>query len=150
MRLKWIKTVWEYDGEVTTWTKGREINTQLEELHNGFNKYFLHQILLTYLLTYLLTPWSRVLLEKLTGSAASQEIPAFLEHEGSSPYTQMPATCPYPEPTPSSPHNPLPLPEDSSYYYPPICVWVSPMVFNKYYVDKTGGGWNVLRPACRL
>ena len=26
-------------------------------------------------LTYLLTPWSRVFLEKLTGSAASQEIP---------------------------------------------------------------------------
>ena len=26
-------------------------------------------------MTYLLTPWSRVLLEKLTGSAASQEIP---------------------------------------------------------------------------
>ena len=31
--------------------------------------------LLTYLLTYSLTPWSRVLLEKLTGSATSQEIP---------------------------------------------------------------------------
>jgi hypothetical protein len=31
--------------------------------------------LLTYLHTYLLTPWSRVLLEKLTGFAASQEIP---------------------------------------------------------------------------
>ena len=29
----------------------------------------------SYLLTYLLTPWSRVLLEKLPGSAASQEIP---------------------------------------------------------------------------
>jgi hypothetical protein len=28
--------------------------------------------------TYLLTPWSRVLLEKLTGSAASQEIPHIL------------------------------------------------------------------------
>ena len=28
-----------------------------------------------YIHTYLLTPWSRVLLEKLTGSAASQEIP---------------------------------------------------------------------------
>ena len=27
---------------------------------------------------YLLTPWSRVLLEKLTGSAASQEIPRIL------------------------------------------------------------------------
>jgi len=32
-------------------------------------------VLVIYLLTYLLTPWSRVLLEKLTGSAASQEIP---------------------------------------------------------------------------
>jgi hypothetical protein len=30
------------------------------------------------MLTYLLTPWSRVLLEKLTGSAASQEILRFL------------------------------------------------------------------------
>ena len=29
----------------------------------------------TVLLTYLLTPWSRAPLEKLTGSAASQEIP---------------------------------------------------------------------------
>ena len=34
--------------------------------------------LFTYLLTYLLTPWSRVLLEKLIGSAASQEIPRIL------------------------------------------------------------------------
>ena len=32
----------------------------------------------TYLLTYLLTPWSIVLLEKLTGTAASQEIPRIL------------------------------------------------------------------------
>ena len=28
--------------------------------------------------TYLLTPWSRVLLEKLTGFAVNQEIPRFL------------------------------------------------------------------------
>ena len=35
------------------------------EIHHKSN--FVH--------TYLLTPWSRVLLEKLTGSAASQEIP---------------------------------------------------------------------------
>ena len=41
-----------------------------------------------------------------------KKFPAFLEPEGSSPYSQVPATCPYPEPTPSSPHNPLPLPED--------------------------------------
>ena len=31
--------------------------------------------LLTYVHNYLLIPWSRVLLEKVTGSAASQEIP---------------------------------------------------------------------------
>jgi hypothetical protein len=31
-----------------------------------------------YLLTYFLTPWSRVNLEKLTGSAASQEVPHIL------------------------------------------------------------------------
>ena len=37
-----------------------------------------------------------------------------MEPEGSSPYSQVPATCPYPEPTPSSLH-PLPLPEDPSY-----------------------------------
>ena len=35
-------------------------------------------ILTKLLLTYLLTPWSRVLREKLTGSAASQEIPRIL------------------------------------------------------------------------
>jgi hypothetical protein len=42
---------------------------------------------------------TRVLLENLTVSAASQEIPRI-------PYSQVPATFPYPEPTPSSPHNP--------------------------------------------
>ena len=65
--------------------------------------------------TYLLTPWSRVLLEKLTGFAANQEIhPHFMEPEISLPYSQAPATCPCPEPTPSSLHNPFPLPEDTS------------------------------------
>ena len=33
---------------------------------------------LIYLLTYLLTPWCRVLLEKLAGIAPSQEIPRIL------------------------------------------------------------------------
>ena len=65
---------------------------------------------------YLLTPWSRVLLEKLTGFAANQEIPHILwnQPESSLPYSQAPAICPYPEPTPSSPHNPFPLPQDPS------------------------------------
>ena len=34
-----------------------------------------------------------------------------MEPESSSPYPQVPATRPYPEPTPSSPHDPLQLPE---------------------------------------
>jgi hypothetical protein len=38
----------------------------------------------------------------------------FMEPEGSLPYSQVPATCPYPEPTPSSPHNPLQVPEEPS------------------------------------
>ena len=41
--------------------------------------YFIWKIsFVTYLFTYLLTPWSRVLLEKLTGFAAGQEIPRIL------------------------------------------------------------------------
>jgi hypothetical protein len=35
-----------------------------------------------------------------------------MEPESSLPYSQVPTTSPYPEPTPSSPYNPLPLPED--------------------------------------
>ena len=34
--------------------------------------------------------------------------------DSSLPDSQALAICPYPEPTPSSPHNPLPLPEDPS------------------------------------
>ena len=36
-----------------------------------------------------------------------------MEPESSLPYSQVPAICPYPEPTPSSLHR-LPLPEDPS------------------------------------
>ena len=64
--------------------------------------------------TYLLTPWRRVLLEKLTGLQLVKKFPAFVEPKSPSPYPQVPATCPYPEPTPSSPHDPLQLSEDPS------------------------------------
>jgi len=37
-----------------------------------------------------------------------------MEPESSLLYSQVPATCPYRKPNPSSPHNPLPLPEDPS------------------------------------
>jgi hypothetical protein len=41
-------------------------------------------------------------------SWATQEITLhFMEPEGSSPYTQQPATCPYPEPDWSSPCPPI-------------------------------------------
>jgi hypothetical protein len=36
----------------------------------------------------------------------------FMEPEGSLPYSQVPATCLYPEPTLSSPHARLQFPED--------------------------------------
>jgi hypothetical protein len=50
-----------------------------------------------------------------------------MEPEISLLYSQVPATRPYPEPTPSNPHDPLQLPEHPSEYYSPIYVWVSLM-----------------------
>ena len=35
-----------------------------------------------------------------------------MEPESPAPYPQVPATCPYLQPTPSNPHDPLQLPED--------------------------------------
>jgi hypothetical protein len=35
-----------------------------------------------------------------------------MEPESSLPHSEVPATSPYPEPTPSCPHNTLPIPED--------------------------------------
>ena len=37
-----------------------------------------------------------------------------MEPESSSPYSQVPDTCPYPEPAQSSPYLHIPLPEDPS------------------------------------
>ena len=54
--------------------------------------------LLTYLrtcfLTYLLTPWSSVLLEKLTSSQLVMKLPAFYGTRGSLPHSQAPAIVP--------------------------------------------------------
>jgi hypothetical protein len=59
--------------------------------------YLLTDLLTFYLLNYLLTPWSRVFLQKLTAFAASQEISHIYGTRSSLPYSQAPATCPYPE-----------------------------------------------------
>ena len=54
----------------------RELWSKFLRASLGLNRLQKHSaLLLTYLLTYLLTPWSKVLLEKLTGSATNQEIP---------------------------------------------------------------------------
>jgi len=55
----------------------------------------------THLLTYLLHGAESF----LRRFSASQEIPhIFVEAEGSLPHSQVLATCPYPEPAPSSPY----------------------------------------------
>ena len=75
---------------------------------NDVPKYDVGVIIFATYFRYLLAPWSRVLLEKVNS-------PHFMEQpESSLPYSQATVTCPYPEPTPSSPHNPFPLPEDPS------------------------------------
>ena len=56
----------------------------------------------TNLLTYLLTPCSRVLLENLTGSQLIKKFPAFYGTRSFITGLQWSATCPYPEPDQSS------------------------------------------------
>jgi len=56
------------------------------------------------------------------------KFPAFYGTQGSLRHSQMPATCPYPEPARSSTYPHIPLPEDPSSYYPPIYTRVSQVV----------------------
>jgi len=66
-----------------------------------------------YLLTYLLTPRSTVLFEKLIVSQSRNSL-HFMEPEGSLPHSQVPATCHCPQPARSSPYPLILLPEDPS------------------------------------
>jgi hypothetical protein len=51
-------------------------------------------------LTHSLTPWSRVLPEKLTCHQLVKKSPHFIEPKGSLPHSQEPSTCPCLEPDP--------------------------------------------------
>ena len=51
-----------------------------------------------------------------------------MEPEGSLPHSQVPATCPYPEPDHSTPYPHILLHEDPSSYYPPTYAWVFQVV----------------------
>jgi hypothetical protein len=65
--------------------------------------------IVTYLLTYLLTPWYRIFCEKLIVTQLVEQQPVlFMKPEGSLPCSQNPATGPYLEPAESSlPHRSL-------------------------------------------
>jgi hypothetical protein len=73
--------------------------------------------------TLLLTPWSRIFIEKLS-SQLVKKFPEFYGTLGLLPHSHMFATCPYPEPDRSNPYQHISLPEDPSCYYPTIYVWV--------------------------
>jgi hypothetical protein len=47
-----------------------------------------HKYLHTFILTHILTPWSRVLLEKLAGSQILKKFPVFCGSESSLPHPQ--------------------------------------------------------------
>ena len=59
----------------------------------------------------LLTAWSGVLLEKLTGFQLGKKFPAFYVTQSSLPHSQVPVTCSYPQAAWSSPQPHIPLPE---------------------------------------
>jgi len=62
-------------------------------------------------LLHFLTPRSGVFLQELTGSQLVKKNSHFMESEVSLPHSQVPTTCPYPEPDQSRPYPPTQLPK---------------------------------------
>jgi hypothetical protein len=77
---------------------------------------------------YLLTPWSTVLLKKLTGLQLVKKFPVFYGTRRFITTFTVSATCAYPELTQANPYPHILLLEDWSKYYPPIYTWISSVV----------------------
>ena len=72
-----------------------------------------------------------------------------MEPEDLLPLSQVPATCPSPEPVRSSPYPQIPLPEDPSKYYPPVYAWVSQVVsFHHFSPPKSCIHLSFIRVTC--
>jgi len=101
--------VWDIKGRLSTYKRksGRVYRDILWK--RDYDKIKIRVTSLTYLLTYLLTPWRRVLFGKLiVTQLVKQQRAFFVELEGSLPCSQKPATGTYPKPAESSsPHRSL-------------------------------------------
>ena len=121
--VDWISNVWGVGLSVTGPIRDNGRNVLLSSFRTGSNsgpRYFHVIFLVAFLakayivniklmLTYLLTPCSTVLLEKLTSSRLVKKFHAFYGIRISTT-----AICPYAVLARSSPHPHIPLPEDPS------------------------------------
>ena len=74
--------------------------------HSSPTTYYLLTYVLTYSRTFLISPCSTVLEQKLKFLRSSRNSPHFLKPEGPLPHAQQPTICPHPDTTRSSPHPP--------------------------------------------
>ena len=80
------------------------------KMHDNHGQRATDHLLLNILLTYLLTPWCRVLFEQPTGLQQVKISLRFTEPEGSLQRSQASATCVYPGPAQSGLYKQIPPP----------------------------------------
>jgi hypothetical protein len=96
-----------------------EASAKPPELDATYNKKLMYsrKITNTNLLTYLFTPWCRILFQKLIVTELVKKYPFFVEHEGSLPCSHKPAIGPYPKPAESSSSHRFLSPNGPAYCY---------------------------------